>query len=344
MSTKHTTVSFIIESNSGAFVQPKSFSFFEAKAEKLTNATKPLPYLTDLLCALPAHRLFDLAPDKFKKPEYPTWLESSWEFLDSNVALYHRAQKRAHALSPKKPFADEHAMKLCSSFHEIINSCFAKNRFNFDPLSSLAESITYLEKKCGEPLVYNFKFTLPDKDRAMLFALYSFLYHQRALVALDFNSHVKDSAFECVKVDPINDYLPKAEYVVNDAILFKEIERQMERSNPKGSFGKDQMVSLFREYAHNAYFLAQAVPHAFTGKLRRDECEEALFSAQMDWLLGADSGLLFRLREEIYALSDGFEKIFWTDYSSRSEHSQSHLEVCTKVDHEWIKRALPKAA
>ncbi|MGE3759991.1 MAG: hypothetical protein AB7H97_19645, partial [Pseudobdellovibrionaceae bacterium] len=339
MPTKSTTLGFVIESNPGAFVQPKSFHFLKDSKEAGVKPSQPFPYLTDLLCALPAHRLFKELSE-IKTPEYPEWLENAWEFLDSHLALYQRAEKRARSFRPKKAFVDENSQRLCKSFREIVESCFSGGKFNFDPLSSLAESITFLEKKLGEPLVYNFKFSLPDSDRALLFALYSFLYYQRALVALDFNSQVKDSAFECVKVDPINDYIPRADYTVNDALLYKELHKLVEKLPDT----QNHMDALFREYAHNAYYLANAIPTAFSGKLRRDECEESLYSIQMDWLLGADSGLLFRLREEVYALSEGYEKIFWTDYSHQSESTQSHLEVCTKVDHEWLKRALPKIA
>lgn len=333
------TIAFRIESAPGAFVQPHKFVFLKDDPSGSSETHhEPLPYMADLLCALPAFQLFKHMAPQAKRPEFPTWLDGAWEALDANVALFQRAEKRAESFRPSKSFPSEDMKNFCRSFHDILGSCMSSNTFAFENLHSLAESISFLEKKMGEPLMFNFKMKLPAKERNLLFALYSFLYHMRALVALDFNSRVTDTAFECVKVDPLHDYLAKAEYTVNDVLLYKELHKKLTAEN------RHLIDGAFRQFAHNAFYLAAAMPANFSDKLHRDECEEALYMAQMDWLLGTDSGLLFRLREEVYGLTEGYNKIFWTDYVNSPERKQGNLQIFTHVDEKWLKRALPKSA
>ena len=52
----------------------------------------------------------------------------------------------------------------------------------------------------------------------------------------------------------------------------------------------------------------------------------------MDWLLGTDAGLLFRIREELYGLKEGYEKIFWPDLTDKPTQNQSHLSVSCELD------------
>ena len=42
---------------------------------------------------------------------------------------------------------------------------------------------------------------------------------------------------------------------------------------------------------------------------------------QMDWLLGSASGLLFKIREELYGLKEGYDRIFWPHAKTLQDRS-----------------------
>jgi len=57
---------------------------------------------------------------------------------------------------------------------------------------------------------------------------------------------------------------------------------------------------------------------------------------QMDWLLGTDAGLLFRLREELYGLSEGYDKVFYPELSGSAPKRGSTLSVNVEVTTETL--------
>ena len=83
----------------------------------------------------------------------------------------------------------------------------------------------------------------------------------------------------------------------------------------------------FKSYSHNGFCLIESLPKSFIQSLHQEELEESLYIAQMDWLLGTDAGLLFRIREELFGLREGYQKIFWPDAEGRPEQYQTSLEV-----------------
>jgi hypothetical protein len=140
--------------------------------------------------------------------------------------------------------------------------------------------------------------------------VHSMLFNLRSLIAVDYNSYIKDPTHEALKIDSITDYLSKAEYISNDALLYLQSRKLKDRIKPEVW---EQLEKNFRTYSHNGLCLIENLPKSFLNGLRVEELEETLYIVQMDWLLGTDSGLLFRLREELYALTEGYEKIFYPE-------------------------------
>ncbi len=97
-----------------------------------------------------------------------------------------------------------------------------------------------------------------------------------------------------------------------------------------------QLSKCFHSYSHNAVCLIENLPKSFLNSLNTEELEDTLYLVQMDWLLGADAGLLFRVREELYGLIDGYERIFWPDAKGRTPEKQTSLSVNCKLDLETI--------
>lgn len=53
---------------------------------------------------------------------------------------------------------------------------------------------------------------------------------------------------------------------------------------------------------------------------------------QTDWLLGSEAGVLFKIREELFGLEYGYEKIFWHDLEKRPTFKPGNLSICCEVD------------
>jgi hypothetical protein len=145
---------------------------------------------------------------------------------------------------------------------------------------------------------------------------------------LDYNAHTTDPSHEACKIDSISDYLSKAEYVANDGLLYFNFKKLKDQMKPQAY---ETMNKAFMNYSHNGYCLIEALPKSFLNSLRTEELEESLYLVQMDWLLGTDAGLLFKIREELYGLIEGYEKVFWHDVDGRSFQNQSHLAVSCEI-------------
>ena len=66
------------------------------------------------------------------------------------------------------------------------------------------------------------------------------------------------------------------------------------------------------------------------------ELEEALYLVQMDWLLDSESGLLFKIREEVFALEQGYEKIFWRDYEGQPSQKPVPLSIYFDMSERYL--------
>jgi hypothetical protein len=217
------------------------------------------------------------------------------------------------------------------------------NGFDLTALGPLLDTFSWLENKMGNPLLYNFGLNFSKGFLDKLHDLYSFLYHVRSVVALDHNSLCADTSHEGVKVDAITDYLPKAEYVVNDALLYWQFKKLAQPfSSAKGTDGKvdklfvGPMEKAFHKFSHHACALVDNLPAKFIGSLSPMELEEAFYLVQMDWLLGSPAGLLFKIREEIFGLQNGYEKIFWKDVEPVFHSKPVNLSIACTIQPETV--------
>ncbi|MEI7973227.1 MAG: hypothetical protein WCH11_02545 [Bdellovibrio sp.] len=48
-----------------------------------------------------------------------------------------------------------------------------------------------------------------------------------------------------------------------------------------------------------------------------------MYLVQMDWLFGTEAGLLYRIREELYGLRDGYHQIFYRELEE-SQSQEAH--------------------
>ncbi len=314
---------FDIKLDSG--LKPVKLQFWKPEKFKLHSPQKSLKFHSDALTGLGA-----LCLNPYHKLSIDHW--SSWLSLEPHLDLYLRSQTRVQALKNQFKTNDKDILEYFErNFSEILNTSQHHWGIDLTHFNYIVDSIDYLETRLESPLLYNFQVQFSKKTIEKLQILHSFLYNLRALIAYDYNSHVKDPTFESVKVDSISDYLSKAEYVANDAMLYYQFKKRQKQLSPELS---KEFENTYVKYCHNGYCLIENLPASFLKALNSVELEETLYIVQMDWLLGTEAGLLFRIREEIFGLLDGYDKIFWPECQNISEIHPTTLEVNCKVSYQ----------
>lgn len=343
MSRKSLKLGYDIVMEKGPVPRPVALRLWKDKAsskEKLAPQ-KPFKYMADALLGLASLRLNPQLSCPVVHPDSSSdFCEVAWSRLDPHWALWHRSQDRVQALHHE---VTKVPASTCRDFEkyfsENLEAACKADGLDFKALGELIEVINHLEGRKNAPLLYNFGLKFTPAFVQKLHALYSVLFHLRSVVAVDWNAHVDDPSHEAVKVDSITDYIPKADYVVNDALLYWHFQKL---SHPfvagRTSDVKvekllvEPLKKAFLQSSHNACHLIDRLPSRFLQAMGPADLEEGLYLVQMDWLLGSEAGLLFRIREELYGLQNGYEKIFWHDLQDNSQKRAFHLSLHFKLD------------
>lgn len=245
---------------------------------------------------------------------------SIWKNLEPHHQVYSRIHDRVHSIKKSLAPLSKENQHCIQNFEKNLDVALGNAQkpwgIHLDELQDLVDAIFHLESKMDHPLIYNFQFTLSKNTVQKLHYLYSLLFHLRALVGLDYNSQTKDSTFEAVKVDPILDYIPKSDYICQDAQLYWKFLQHSKKFQDDAAISEALVKPLtldFKNHSHNAYYLIENLPPKFIQGLAPSQMGEALHLVQMDWLLGSDAGLLYRIREELYGTLGGYEKLFWPE-------------------------------
>ncbi len=328
-----------IKTKSGCVLKPQNLQFWDLKAQNLPthftnmNPQNPFKYFTDAILGLCFHKMNDfkfLAPDdkKFAMQAYLSF--NPYGELFSKSA--HRVKSLRKNLKPENNLKVENFEK---NMTDIWNLAFSEKTVHFAELSKALDCLSEFEASLEVPFLYNFSIQLSDQMAEKLICFYSFLFHLRALVAVDHNAHVDDSSFESIKCDSISDYLPKSDYTVNDALLYWQFKKlstpfvgHKDKDTRLEKLFVEPLDKYFNQYNHNACCLIDQLPKSFLSSLSLGELEEALHHVQMDWLLGSESGLLFKIREELFGLSEGYEKIFWPEAATTRAKKATNLNIC----------------
>lgn len=316
---------FTIHTESGPLPKPVALTVSES-LHKEKDFRAPLKYMADALTGLSMIRLNPELQCPLNTDGWPVnSCHQAWEHLNPHHELFQRSQQRVQALRKQvKPVKGDLITSFEKTFSETLQQACNPKGMNLTDLWPLVDAITYLESKSSGPLLFNFGLSLSKPFLAKCHSLYALLFHLRALMATDFNSHVEDTPHEALKMDSITDYLPRSEYIVNDALLYHNFRRTIQPfiagRNSDVKVEKlliEPMRRHFEVLTHDAVYLIEHLPKDFLEKFRDSDLEEALYLVQMDWLLGSEAGLLFRLREELYGLLNGYEKIFWHEWDGR---------------------------
>ncbi len=344
MKSKSKSFDYELKMENGSILKPMSVDFFRS-LDRDHKAHKPFKYHSDVLVALSFTNIH-----KTLNSECLYTLDSSmdfWRAMEPHYELYGRSRKRVVALTERADTVPDSLIeKIESKWDNILRDTFEKERVNLKDLQQLIPLVDYLEDHLKKPLLYNFSLVFSPEFQQRLIMLYSFISNIRALVALDHNSFIDDPSHEAIKIDSITDYLPKPEYVVNDALMYFHFKKLFAPfvSGRSGDVKLEKLLykpldSHFQKFSHNACQLIENLPQAFLNQLNPIELEQALFLIQMDWLLGSEAGLMFKIREELFGLQEGYEKIFWPEYDFRGHKHSTKLHVCCHAHFESGKKA-----
>jgi len=323
-------IGFDIKGETGLCLKPQRLEFWHEDKLKRTPPEAPFHYHSDALVGLSSIHLNSHLKNPFSNPKNNfSFCHEAWQALEPHHEMFLRSQPRVQAL--RHHLKDTPTMITSAferNFSDVLESCQHPWGIDLEGLTQLIESIDFLEGKMEKPLLYNFNLKLSRLMNEKFHYLHSMLFNLRSLIALDYNSYIQDPAHEAVKVDSITDYLAKAEYVANDALLYYNFKKLRDRMPEKTA---EDMSKSFRQLSHNGFCLVESLPKSFLSSLNHEELSETLYIVQMDWLLGTDAGLLFRVREELFGLLEGYDQIFWPDIVATQQPPHATLEVTCKL-------------
>lgn len=344
MKSKNKSFDYELKMENGPILKPISVEFFKFD-DREHKQHKPFKYHSDVLVALSFMNLH-----KTMKTDCIYALDTSmdfWRAMEPHYELYGRSRKRVLALTERcETVPSSLTDKVEKKWNAILEDVFKKDKVNVRDLQQLIPLVDYLEDHMQKAMIYNFSLSFTPEFQQRLLLLYSFLTNIRALVALDHNSFVEDASHEAIKMDSITDYLPKPEYVVNDALMYFHFKKLFAPFvSGRSSDVKiekllyNPLANHFQKFSHNACQLVENLPHEFLNKLNPLELEQALYLIQMDWLLGSEAGVMFKIREELFGLQDGYERVFWPEYDLRGHKHSAKLHVCCHASFESGKKA-----
>lgn len=321
---------FDVVSDTGRFPRPQRIEFWKDQDFAQLKPESPFHYKSDALLGLALYQLHPRWKSAHLPEKAQAFAADLWRSLEPHFELHLRAQPRVTALREQlKAKAFPPAQSFTRAYSELLAHAADAKGFDFAALEPLTGLVDELEQNLGRPLLYDFSLHFDAETRASLQLLHSVLFHTRTLIAMDMNSFIQDATHDAIKVDSITDYLARGEYVANDALLYWNFKKMREHMSPAAA---EHMENAFLTYSHNGAYLIESLPKSFLGAMKADELEETLYLVQMDWLLGTDAGLLFRIREELYGMVDGYDKIFWTDAANgRGPRVHDRLSVQCEI-------------
>lgn len=331
-----------ITTEEGPVLRPTRIEFWKPETYRTKTPERALHYKADALMNLALVHLLPQLQNPFSSPEMNfSTCNRVWKNLDPHYHIFEKSQDRIKSFStePVKKI-ESHLQFFERNMSEVLESAQHNLQFEITPLHTIIDSINFLENKLSKSLLFNFDVKFSSAFSEKLHYFHSFLFHLRALIASDYNSQVKDLTFQGIKVDSVADYLPKADYVANDAILYYNLKRRQDRL-PQAIF--NEMMEDFYKYTHNAVCLIEALPENFLKSMSHHGVEEALYFVEMDWLLGTDAGLLYRIREELFGLKEHYENVFWPDLAGQKSHKAHRLEVSFRFNNEDVNNIVKAA-
>lgn len=334
-------IGYDISLDAGPVLRPSTFRLWNQKKNSagvsasstspMVPTTAPLKYRADLLLA--CSYLF-LSPQAEEHANSEIYIDL-WHQIEPHLAFFNESQTRVRSITKTVTMTPSSVIVAFEKkFSESLNRTLTPDGFDLKELVGVLDTLHSFETEMKSPLLYNFSCHFSKDFMKQIQALESFLFHLRNLVALDFNNQIDDPSHEALKVDSVTDYLPKSDYVGSDAVLYWQIKKIIHPfvAGKRSDIRIEKLLAqpienTFKKYAHNACHLIDHLPNSFLSAINSTDLEDTLYLVQMDWLLGSGTGLLFKIREELYGLQSGYEKVFWPELENRSPLTAANLSL-----------------
>lgn len=271
----------------------------------------PLPYFTDAIVGLSAYKLLVHSKETLSSNE-EALAALLWQRLEPLHEVYHRSYQRIKPLLATRSPDSKAELVFEQSLREILKTASTEKGTNLDELLNLIDSLNYLESKRSHPLLFDTKLQLSASTINILHTLYSLLYNLRALSAIHYNSRRKDNLFEMLQIDSVKDYFHAPDLLTNESMLYYQFMK-LQKNSPSTAHGLDSLKQAFKTYLPHSHYLVTSLPEEFFSQQNSELLEQSLYTFQIDWLLGSPGGLLYRVREELIGLKEGYEHTFWPE-------------------------------
>jgi hypothetical protein len=216
-----------------------------------------------------------------------------------------------------------------------MRSACKGNGINLTEFHSLIDSLNFFETKRSHPLLFDTQLQLSPATMNILHTLYSLLYNLRALTAVHYNSLRKDTLYESLQIDSVKDYFHAPDLLTNESMLYYHYLSLRKNGLLTGA-SLDSLGQAFRNFLPHSHYLVNCLPEEFFTQQNTEMLEQSLYTFQIDWLLGTPAGLLYRLREELIGLKEGYDQTFWPElHSELSEEpiNTLHVKCILGADH-----------
>ena len=308
-----------------------------AQAEE-DHPFSPLPYFTDAILGLSAFQLTLNANDYASTSEVEELVSLLWQKLEPMHEVYRRSHQRVSPLLQIKPSLPSKEMEIMleQSLKDILKQSCTTKGIDLTEVLNLIDSLNYFEAKRSHPLLFDTQLQISESTLRQLHILHSLLYNLRAVIAIFYNSTRKEMLYESLHLDSVKDYFHAPDLLTNETMLYFQFLNLCK----KGQI-KDQSEALlnkaFKNHLPHSHYLVHSLPGNFFTNQNFELLEQSLYTFQIDWLLGSPAGLLYRIREELMGIKEGYENTFWPELQNEESSEPSRtLQVNCVLDNTHI--------
>lgn len=321
-------------------------SSISASKEAEGHPYAPLPYFTDALLGLSSYKLAQITQDYTPSSAEDQLVSLLWQRLEPMYEVYQRSHQRVHSLLHIKAnsvrTAPEQALE--QSLNEIIKLACSSKGIQLTELINLIDSLNFFESKRSHPLLFDTQLQLSETGMNTLHTLNSFLYNLRAISAIYYNSKRKEALYESLHLDSVKDYFHAPDLLTNETMLYYQFLKLCKKGQINDQI-QASMVKAFRNHLPHSHYLVHSLPDSFFNHQNNELLEQSLYTFQIDWLLGSPAGLLYRIREELIGIKEGYENTFWPElHNEESEEPTNTLHVNCVLDQSHVQQLSDSAA
>lgn len=240
---------------------------------------------------------------------------------------------------------------LREAVKHIKAEAITEDEIDLAKLSRLYRDLDAFRNSYEGPTLFNFSLQLTSDVRDRLEELLQFLQSLRVATVIAHNGTLDGDPYRVIHADPIGDYLGCPLRAVievataigrDDKVFFRFIEKLGEHVENRFLWAGESENEEFQQFCVEHYFKPQneAMSTTVTAAAAMcltmgveaaapdldydsEESEDALFNLAKTWFLESDASVVYRLTEELRALSEGYENVFYPGLKESESDSES---------------------